>query len=767
MPGRPPLLAILALGLLGFASCRRSATLAPTTLPTVEVTLDNEPLEALFERPPTGKNKRYVAVTFRDVDGLARRAKVALRGFSAWHHGRTKPSLRVKPKGRANGLPEFVELSRPEDPLALCNWLPDQLAHELGLLHERSQPVRMVIDGSRRGVYLRSLRPGDDLCAAAGRPRGTWWKGDSLGARRHLDLWAGSASWRSIGADDPRATRALDEMLAALREPASPESWDRLAAVLDLEAAAKVSALAALVGSIHADAFHNHVLFYDPARDRLEPMLWDANGFGVHAEPSLAVDVMRHPLAARLSCHPEFVHRRNEILWALMHGSGGAEELIASADALLEHLDPVLQEDPEIARLVLRRGVFEVDPLDYERLPEARAAFADFVRERHACLRDHFSCAAIAIDPVPGHSGRSQVTVFGSVAVALSRTDGAAVVSVTGRDASLLWPGLSSELTDVRQHRQADGRGVSAPFAERAAMRYLVDCPPDLLIARNAFTERFVKRTAEPPPAVATRSLKPWSFAQHSPIEITLGPGTVHVTEPLAVASDTILRIAAGTDLHLAAGIRCFGRLVANGTPQQPIEIHCDGAGITCVGGSVEMTHVRVADTAKWNSLDGAPQAMLSLRDCRTRIHSSQFARASGIAIAVVAGNAQIADSIVSRCHGTALAATSGAQVQLTNTDLLFARRGIVSQDDARVLWNTGTLRGHRIGVIAGQTAPPFAGGKVRLENVTCLDAGLFDLDPRIAGEIQLLSTDATSNPRAAGRITRGATRAITPATPR
>ena len=46
-------------------------------------------------------------------------------------------------------------------------------------------------------------------------------------------------------------------------------------------------AVASLVGSIHADAVHNHVMYYNPETGRIEPLLWDANGFGIHAEPEL------------------------------------------------------------------------------------------------------------------------------------------------------------------------------------------------------------------------------------------------------------------------------------------------------------------------------------------------------------------------------------------------------------------------------------------------------------------------------------------------
>jgi hypothetical protein len=520
MPVRQILIGIAVLGLLAFAT-REVWQSSESTLPTIDVRTSGKSVQALFERPDAGTDKRWVKIEYRDIDGVLRLGKTALRGFSAWHHGRNKPSLRINPKGPGYGGANFVELSRPEDPLAICNWLPDQLGASLGLMHEHSDAVRLRLNGRDLGVYLRSVRPGADLAAAAGRPQGTFLKGDSLGERKHIDLWAGSASWRAIGRADDVAIEALDEMLAALREPPTDESFRRLQTVLDLELVAAASAVASLVGSIHADRAHNHVLFYDYHKRRLEPLLWDANGFGVHAEPELPVDVARHPLAARLLCFPEFLHRRNEILWQLLHGEGRAERLIATVDQRLASLDSALQTDPEIARLVLRRGVFEVDALDYDELPGARADFVSFVTRREAYLNRWFGDARVSWSPSPGDPEHTIVTVSGTVAIKLSRGDGTPIHSPEGRDASLLYPGIGKRLIDVRQLQHADGRGVSAPHGVPAPMQYVVACPAGELRASNAFTAEAVVPTVSEGlvkggvtgDAPATGSLHPWQSA--------------------------------------------------------------------------------------------------------------------------------------------------------------------------------------------------------------------------------------------------------------
>lgn len=760
MPGRFPLLAAAMAVALPTPGCfgDHDATATGTPgLPTVAVELRAGSVEALLAPTAADAEKVWLPARFSDRGTDARLGvDVSRRGFSAWHHGRIKPSLRIRQQERhGSPAPAYVELSRPEDPLALCNWLPDRLAAGLGLLHEHIEPVRLVLDGRPRGVYLRSLRPGDDLAAAAGRPRGTFFKGDSLGARGHLKLWDDAAAWRGTGSVDARARTALDELLAALREPATPATLARLAAVLDLEQAARAQAVAVLTASIHADAVHNHVLFYDPAQGRLEPLLWDANGFGVHAEPSLAVEVMRHPIAARLGCDPRFVHRRNELLWQLLHGAGSAGALIRTADEHFARLCSTLRNDPEIARLVLRRGVFEVEPVAFAAIDAIRDEFAAFVRARERHLLAHFAGAAARIDAVAGRPDQARITVFGAVAVRVARADDGLVLSPDGRDAALLLPGLTTWLQDRRQHRSSDGRGVSAPFAAAARLSYLVACPPDRLVVENAFTGARVD-TSTPicsSAAHATRSIHPWSWPQRdSPVR--LGPGTVRLDAPLEIGAGATLEIAAGTRIELdrGAGIRCFGALSALGTRHEPIEfVAAAGAqGVFCSGGVVRFATTTFADATPWRDLEVAAAPLLALGDCRAELVDCRFLRAAGNAIEVTAGEVTLRDCAVHRCHHTALLASGNARVALADCELAYARRAMLARDGAEVSWHGGRMRGNLAGVRAERSARPFGGGVIRVRQVAFTGTGQFDVDADVFSRLDLEQSPASVHPLAA-----------------
>lgn len=713
------LAATLAAGGVVTPGCTRSQ---PGSLPVVRVDFRAGSLPALLaeaRRDPDAEAK----VLFTDGERPAVPAKAARRGFSAWHHGDHKPSLRVEQPASCQPLrPHWVELSRPEDPLALGNWLPDQLGGTLGLLHAATTPVQLALDGEDLGVYLRSLRPGDDLAAAAGRARGTFWKGDAIGERQRLDLWRGGDAWRGSGATDARARARLDEVLQLLREPADADNLARLACAFDLAVAARGQALAVLTASIHADRAHNHVWFADPTKDQLEPLLWDANGFGLHAEPTLPVEVARHPLAERLLCDPGFVHARNETLWQLLGGAGQATALAERVQTHVADLTPTLAGDPEIARLVLQRGQFVVERVPFAALPQEVARFVAFVQARERVLREHFAGARVAVAPDPDTATQSRVTVFGTVAVRLSRDDGLPVLAADGRDAGLLWPGLSAALHPAPQHRAADGHGVAAPHARPAPLVYTVAAPAAALRFTNAFTGT-VLVPETPPPATTTRSVHPWQQPLPPP-HLTLGPGRVRLLTPLRLGPTTTLTIAAGTQLELAAGafLHVRGPLRAEGTAAAPITLQAEAgpdAALTCARSDVRIAHFQAR---------GPRPALLSLHGCEAQLVHCSLRGASGDGLVVAGGRTTLLASDVALCRGHALLAHAGAHLHADGSRFAFADHGVVVRDAATVHLRGGEIVGNMVGAFADSGGGTFAGGRLVLEGVVFRDTGRQDV---------------------------------------
>ncbi|MBL8754614.1 MAG: CotH kinase family protein [Planctomycetes bacterium] len=732
---RAPLLPIAVLAAVaGIAVVAATATNRPTAAPGVpRVGVSAPELDAMLAAPATAEAE--TKGTFVDEHGELVPVKLGRRGFSSWHRGDAKPSLRIEQAARRSPLrPRHVELSRPEDPLALANLLPDRLLARLGLPHAGTEAVELLLDGDSHGVYLRSLRPGDDLATACALPRGTFWKGDALGERRHEDLWADPTAWRDSGRTTERSRARLAELLALLRAPASADNQERLAGIVDLDATARTFAVQALVASNHADRAHNHVWYFDPTRDTFVPLLWDANAFGMHAEPDLPVDLARHPLGERLLCDPPFLARRDAALHALLLGHGSPERLVDAARRQLAALQPVLAHDPEIVRLVLRHGEFRAQRVATNDLDDELDAFTVFVQSRARFLRAWLADARVAVEADTA-AGHTRVTVFGNVAVQVARRDGTAVVGADGRTVAQLWPGRSAERFAAPQRADQDGKGVAAPHARPAPLVYRLRGTPAEFVFHDAIAGTPVQ-PSPPPASAATCSIHPWARPA-VPTTRTFGPGTVEVSDSVAFAAATAVTVVPGTRVEFAPGA-CWhvrGTFHAIGTADAPIELVASGGGapLRCCG-DVRIAHVR---------LHGPNAPLLALHGSSAELEQVTVHGAAGNGLEIEGGTVTAHDLAVSLCRGHGLCAGSSAQVHATASRFAFNDHGVFARDAAAVTLQAGELVGNMVGAFAEGSPAPAVGGTIGLERVTCRDNGRLDADASGDGDVRLVATTA------------------------
>ncbi len=234
-------------------------TVAPSDLQLMRHAIEHG--DRKLKRKPGG-HKPYVPAVYRDESGVDQQACVSYRGASHWHHAPEKPSFRVRIRKREiRRGHRHVELSRPEDVVAMRNWLPEELGRELGLMTALRDHVRLFVNGEYYGVYVRHVRPGNSMAVAQGQMPGTFFKGDNLTRDTTRDLWQSARNWRQRGDAGPETVALLEHALTTMRTPPSAEALQELQSVIDVESFARYSALMAVTGGLHTDRDHNHVLY--------------------------------------------------------------------------------------------------------------------------------------------------------------------------------------------------------------------------------------------------------------------------------------------------------------------------------------------------------------------------------------------------------------------------------------------------------------------------------------------------------------------------
>ena len=488
-----------------------------------------------------GGDRPYFPAYYIDESEKVQKARIGLRGWGFQHHSPRKPSLRVRIRKDDVALGRrFVELQRPEEILGFTNYIPEEIAAEIGVMTAVSDYVRVFLNRKYKGVYLRSYRPGEALTLALGRLPGPYFKGDALGSYRGEDLWAGHESWR-IFEKTKQGVLYLDELLAHISEPESIQARVRLEQFVDSAAYARWQALMTVVGSAHTDDFHNQVLFLDPMTGLFEPVIWDVNGLGRTLDARANVDRVPNRLIGRLMKDPRWIHQRNLWMQKLLTEQCEPERFRHRVETLMNRLAPDLKADPYLADDVKTpvKGISTFQALPVSAVDRLGDDTWQYMEKRAGFLSSYLSKVDFTVQTT--EDGASLVTAFGNVAVRVSTPDGE----------RLLYPGQTAGETVV-----AESVVTSGVERKPAPLSYVLPYPVESLTFANAVTGQSVKPSVSQPPAPPQdlTCYPPDEFPSPLTGEVVLGPGTVHIVEDIRIAETQSLRVEPGTEIVIAPG---------------------------------------------------------------------------------------------------------------------------------------------------------------------------------------------------------------------
>ena len=544
---------------------------ADSTLPRIDVFLDPSDLDAERHerstvRPATEASDYFPEESLKAFysegkSGLIE-CEFEMRGLSGWHHREEKPSIRLRfsKKGPALGF-RWLELSGPEDPWDLGNWLPDELARGMGLMSGLKSHVVLYLNKKSKGVYIRSLRPAERLALENGRLPGTWVKGDRLDMG---DIWSYPEVWDIRGEETPESRAWLNQFLQLVAEiPNHVARRGELARYLDEDSFAKTVALYVYAATTHADDRHNQLFFHSSYHGTFEFVPWDVNAWGIHEPVTIHPNVRQNRLVDLAYRDPAFIYARDRHLYELLQKE---EQTIATATELFKRLEPELQADPGLQRLQRRTlsdtaDTRRLEPMLTDRnlavelavgdLEGLQAELLDWIRERGRYLGSYLNEARVSV--VGG-----VVSVHGNVAVK-------AVPQGDESKAVLLFP-----VYGFGKNELGDAILIPGP-----AFYQLPN--PQTWAFSNAVTGVPLTPGAEQLQPVAqpfTPQLPPQPVEK--PVEkITLGPGPLSVTKDVEFPPNSVVVIQPGTDLKLGPDVSLSfrGQLLMEGTENKPITV--------------------------------------------------------------------------------------------------------------------------------------------------------------------------------------------------
>ena len=320
-----------------------------SALPTYGLVISNDKLDQLASRlPPDDGQPYYVdAKLVKRSRGLS--VQVSYRGGKYWHFNHPQKSwkVRVKDGGLFDGLNTFNFINTPEA-VPFEEEIILDVAREMGLITPDYFPFRLLINKAYTGVYFFEAHPDEGVLRRAQRPFGAIYSGsDST-----VDASAGISALFKSADNFTNVTQDVHQSLGEHREleslideinRAGAQEFARYAEQhLDLNRFAQWDALDVVFGCNQHDLSENHKLYFDPYRGRFEPIAW--NFRGCKREPEF--NRTENPLLLRLKQLPDYVSRRNRIVYELMQDAASTKSLRERIRRLLDKLEEDQERDP-------------------------------------------------------------------------------------------------------------------------------------------------------------------------------------------------------------------------------------------------------------------------------------------------------------------------------------------------------------------------------------------------------------------------------------
>ncbi len=320
-----------------------------SSLPTYGLLVRNEKLDQLASRAPSADAELEYVDGQLVKGGRSLDVQVRYHGGKHWHYNHPQNSWKVRVKdGKVfEGLYTFNFINSP-DAVPFEEEIILDIARELGLVTPDFFPFRLLLNKSYMGVYLFEAQPDEGLLRRAQRPKGSIYSGSDA----PIDAETGTSSlFKSAdhftkvlqGIHQQLGERQdLEDFIAAINDPSQQKFANYAQRHLDLEQFAKLDALDVVFGCNQHDFSENHKLYFDPYRDRFEPIAWNYHGCKHERE----FNRTENPLLLRLKLLPSYLTQRNHIVYDLLRRTASPEALRKLTLALLDKLEPDQARDP-------------------------------------------------------------------------------------------------------------------------------------------------------------------------------------------------------------------------------------------------------------------------------------------------------------------------------------------------------------------------------------------------------------------------------------
>lgn len=593
-------------------------------LPLVQMSIDRESLSDLnSDLPESGKSKYNRA--YVNYSGKSHTVKARYMGDNHWHWLYPQKSWRVKTKKS-----KLIEGSRklnfknPRSIITFNECVAQDLAKDIGLIAPRVYPVKFVLNNTYQGVYLFWEPIDESVIRRFDKMPGSIYSGDGAAPDPNSGislLWKEEKWWRKVASRNSEQENDRDDLKGLLHVLNKGDLKDFYLFAnkhLDKDAFASFFSLDNVTACMHHDYNHNHKLYFDPISGKILPISWDIDEWHLG---SRKFDVATSPLLNKWKLIPEFELLRQKRLFGLIDsGDLSLDKIHRKMDDYDERIRPALEADIyKDYRSWKTMKAFKFvtppcEPFTMEQYNEKVRLLKEQIGNRISMLRNFLDESKMACSLIDCENDRDakimKIVVDGNVGrvitgVKLSGSAGSVTMlrdinrngSIDKEDRIIGKSGRFENDCFIPVHEEVLPGYKKSPLQTGSRFLfgdyelepsplvydYILETRGGTVTSVEIHSENIITRSPMTTDYVPldnveqigkTASLHPWDLSPEPEKNIvTLGPETVTLHKSTIYGENTLLTIFPGTTIQLAEGasIFCYGKVIANGSPENPI----------------------------------------------------------------------------------------------------------------------------------------------------------------------------------------------------
>ncbi len=499
-------------------------------------------------------------------------SRVRYRGDNYFHWRFPKKSWRIKLSDKKifNGSNKFNFIN-PKFDSHMNTQLSYYMADKMSLLSPRSYYVTIFLNDINTGVYYYTDQIDETFLRMKNKLPGDVYYGEIEDAFNYL--FNNSDYWEIVATkdgDENRAKGEFDFFINNVNEKNINEKglikfykfFNRYIGEDYIE----FDALTALLNSPQPDQFHNQKFYLNPSNAKFEPIVWDLTPL-LDKDLELSLNYFNNPLILKMHLIPEFVNKRNKIIYDYIEGNLSEENLIKIINQWEKQIEYEMTHDK------LKDAKSKPHTLTTKKWREAVENLRENIKERHNFLRDSFN--------------QVNVTIYVTEEKIILDVNGESAVKLEAKNLGvgnneILYPGRKIN------YDKLDWMDIFNNTLGYTPLRYeyiLKDNfkTSDIKLINSVTGKEIIpeiKYTNQLPKLDKADSIHPWVLQKtEKEGKLIIIDKDVVFTKDLVIGKKDKLVIKPGVKIKLDKGVSIisYGQIVAEGTKSNPIIITKNG----------------------------------------------------------------------------------------------------------------------------------------------------------------------------------------------